>query len=155
MIHHVWTLPCRVVISSQETNNVSLIEILEEISIKAQPIILQGKELRGIIPAIFDIVTLWAREKPDQPDSGFGRISLISPDGETIFLQESEIDLKESKRMRSVGRIFGFPAEQDGIHFLKVEIRSNSEDQWVEVWRIPIEVTIERPPQVQANVETP
>ena len=56
MIQHIWTVPCRVTIADQDTNNVSLIEVLEEISLA--PAAARFDPARPRLPLFFDVVTL-------------------------------------------------------------------------------------------------
>src|SRR5256885_618792 len=81
MPQHLWTVPCRFSIVAQQSNNVSLIEVLEEIAI---PTVLPQQPDMALIPAIFDVVTLWSRDDEEQRETSFGRMSLLSPTGETV-----------------------------------------------------------------------
>src|SRR5258708_7392694 len=98
MAQHVWTIPCRFSTTSSETNNVSLIEVLEEISIPALPVQQMG---RGMFPAMFDVVTLWSRENDDQEEAGFGKMSFVGANGEVLLENPYPIDLlRQNKRFR-------------------------------------------------------
>jgi hypothetical protein len=143
MIQHIWTIPCRLSTTDRETNNVSLIEVLEEVTIPAMP---PRQAVMGFVPAIFDVVTLWSRGNDDEPAAGFGRMRLVSPTGDTILEQPYAIDLRENRRIRSVGRILGFPAQDSGRYHFRVERRTNEADPWEEVVSIPIWVNIVRQP---------
>jgi hypothetical protein len=140
MIEHIWTIPCRLSTTDRETNNVSLIEVLEEVVVSAGPP--AGDLTQGLVPAVFDIVTLWARGEEGQPIKGYGRLSLVSPAGATCFEHEYEIDLEKHERTRTIGRAFGLPVEQAGRHYFKVESRPTRDVPWKEEYRIPITVRI-------------
>jgi hypothetical protein len=145
MIQHIWTVPCRVTITDQDTNNVSMIEVLEELVLA--PLAARQDLGRPRFPAIFDVVTLWAREIPEQPETGLGRVLLLSPQGETLIEQGVEVDLRQVRRLRSLGRIMGFPMRGAGVYHFRIDSRSNEAAAWQEVGRIPLEVSIEPGPE--------
>ena len=141
MIQHIWTAPCRVGIVNQDTNNVSLIEVLEELVLG--PLRSRQDPAKPQLPAIFDVVTLWAREDPERPETGQGRIRLISPQGETLVEQRLEVDLREVRRLRSFGRILGFSMQGDGVYSFRIDRRPDEAAEWEEVGRVPLEVVVE------------
>jgi len=136
MIQHIWTLACRIGITGRESNNVSLIEVLEEIVLP--PMEARPGETPGMVPAFFEIVTLWAREDENQPERATGRLSLISPQGETVFGQEYEIDLSQFQRIRNTTRLFGFPMVGAGKYYFRSERRTNVDAPWEEVGGTPL-----------------
>jgi hypothetical protein len=138
MIQHYWTIPCRLSLTDRETNNVTLVEILEEISIPEFPI--RAGEAPRVIPAFFDVVTLWSREYSDRPETGFGRVSLVPHAGEPIVFHEFEVNLMQAVRSRSVGRIVGFPLVPAGVSLLRVERRMSPEERWEQVAALPIRI---------------
>jgi hypothetical protein len=148
MIQHVWTLPCRVAITDQNTNNVSLVEVLEEIAVA--PLEASPDPARPKFPAVFDVVSLWARANPDEPATGQGRVRLVSPRGETLIEQAVEVDLREVRRLRSVGRIMGLPLRGAGTYHFRIDVRPNPDAAWTEVGRVPLEVSVEAPLEGQA-----
>jgi hypothetical protein len=155
MIQHIWTIPCRIATTDRESNNVSLIEVLEEFTI---PAVVPQQPERGLVPAIFDVVTLWARADDDQPVAGTGRMSFLSPDGEALFAYEYEIDLRESRRIRSVGRVLGFPAPSPGRYHFRIECRVGDGGPWEQLALVPLWVNIlrsENPPEPQRDVGAP
>src|SRR5262245_4021414 len=143
MIQHVWTIPCRMSIPSADTNNITLVDVLEQITI---PIPQPEKPLeRGLFPALFDVVTLWARENDNKPATGFARLSFLGPDGAALICYEYPIDLSNNPRVRHTGRVIGFPTGKAGRYVFKVEMRIKDEDNWQEVHMLPLIVTIVRP----------
>lgn len=148
MIRHIWTVPCRVTITDQESNNVSLIEVLEEIVIA--PTAARSDSARLRLPLLFDVVTLWARERSGEPEVGIGRMQLLSPQGRILIEQSTEIDLREKRRLRTFGRIIGFPAEGSGTYHFRVDYRTTEGEEWQLAGIIPLDVMIEEAP-AEAN----
>jgi|SRR5271157_212399 len=152
MIQHIWTIPCRLSLIAQGSNNVTLVEILEEITIPEFPV--EPGQAHGLVPAVFDVVSLWNREHPDRPESGFGRISLLSPDGAELLHNEFPVDLTQGARARWIGRFVGIPMIPAGQSVLRVERRAIAEDAWQEVGRLPILINRmqpQNPPENNAN----
>src|SRR6266496_2777341 len=98
MIEHAWSVLCSKSTIDAETNNISLIEVLEQISIATGP---PAAGTEGLIPLRVELVTLWMRAQPDQPGHGRGRVSFVRPSGTmTESIQEFDIPLQTTQRMR-------------------------------------------------------
>jgi hypothetical protein len=135
---HIWTIPCRLFLTDRETNNATLVEVLEEVGIPESPTLFDPA--RGVLPAMFDVVTLWGRDHEDKPEQGLGRLSLMSPSGEAAFQHEYDVDLRPHVRTRIVAKVFGFPAQTAGRYHFRIERRANISEQWEEVARVPLSV---------------
>jgi hypothetical protein len=147
MAQHVWTVACRFSMTDAESNNVSLIGVLEEITIPAAPPTAPpaAPDAR-LVPATIDVVTLWSRDEEERQEEGFGRMSLVAPSGHTVLDFSYPVNLRESRRFRSVGRILGLPAPEAGRYSFRVERRRSEEDAWEPVASIPLWVSILQPP---------
>jgi hypothetical protein len=118
------------------------------------PLAARQDSARPKVPAIFDVVTLWARENPEVPETGLGRILFLSPQGETLIEQDVEVDLREVKRLRSFGRITGFPTRGPGVYHFRIDSRPSDTAEWRQVGRVPLDVSIEPvPDEPRANGE--
>ena len=137
MIQHIWTIPCRVSITDRETNNISMIEVLEEITL---PTALEQQPDSQLVPAIFDVITLWGRQNDETPESGFGRFQLVSPSGEALMTYEYDVDLQVHQRRRILGRLIGFPLVPAGKYRFQVERRHDRDAVWEIVATIPIAI---------------
>ena len=144
MIQHIWTVVCRAHIVDQQTNNVSLIDVLEEITVAPE-----GVETPANVrqfPAIFSVVSLWSRGDPARPETGQARLSFLSPAGEQLGENTAEVDLREFRRMRLLNQFMGFPAAGAGIYRFVVERRADANAPWEEVARVPLDVTVQEAP---------
>ena len=166
-----WALLCERLITDVETNNASLIEIIEEISVPTSPpgIVTRPNELPqhesqpqvppesqpqvppGSVPGrdekldsllSFWVVVLWARSDYDAPEKGQSRIRMVTPGGREWFSGEYEVDLTQAPRARAAGRMVGFPSTSEGEHILKVEART-AVSGWSEEFEIPVWVRIQ------------
>jgi hypothetical protein len=148
MIRHVWTVPCRVSLIDRDSNNVSLVEVVEEVVIGPPP---AAGNNRMPIPAIFDVVSLWSRQDLAVGATGFGQLSFVSPTGERLAEMTFDIDLRMAQRTRSMGKFFGLPAKQPGLYHFVVEYRGEPTAQWQEVARVPLLVGAEPPSGAEAT----
>lgn len=140
----LWTLLCDNVITDHRTNNVSLIEIVEQINVPSPPPVSLAKS-GDQSPTLLNmwLVTLWARSENDKPENGQARIKVVAPDGTESQLIEYEVNLNETPRSRAVGRIAGFPLlTQEGEHLFRVE-KLTSDSDWQKEFELPVWVQIQ------------
>lgn len=125
MAKHVWSIPCQIALTNQETNSVSYIEALEGFRVLS-------------IPFPFPLITvgtLWLREEED--DHIEMRIRILSPSGEGLFTQaQPKTSFGKFIRYRFNLRFGGFDITEEGMHFIVVEQRLS--EKWVEQSRIPL-----------------
>jgi hypothetical protein len=133
MIDHIWTVICSDVVIDRDTNNVSIINVLEQLNIPEEAIQDEG------LPIGIEIVSLWIRKNLNKPSKGFSRLSLLAPNNEVIKSVESEIDLTKYERLRARGIFQGFPFKGDGVYKFLVEYKSHGE-KWSKVASIPLKV---------------
>lgn len=135
MIQHIWSVACSHSSIDTETNNVSLLNVVEQIN----PVGLAA-DAKGILPMQIEIVSLWMRD--GVPGRGFARMVIEAPDSVLEPTDEMMIDLspEATTRFRSRLRLAGVPFEGYGIYWFRVEYREGPGEEWVEVARLPIEM---------------
>ena len=140
----VWAILCENTIIDQRSNNVSLIEVIDELTIPApapEPMTETKGEPRKFFDA--DLVVLWARSKLDLPEKAQMRSKIVAPNGGEARSGESEVDLTENIRLRSIGRIAGLPPfTQAGEYRIKIEAKE-SDSEWQEVFELPLWVSVQ------------
>ena len=137
MIALVWSVLCSRPIVDGETNNISLIDVVEEAHI-------QTAGLPGALPIQLTLVSLWAREHPDQPERARGFIQFCDPAGAVQGDISSEIDLTAHTRFRQIVRFVGLPISTVGVHWFNVfvEIEQAGAVTRNQVARIPLDVIL-------------
>ena len=147
----IWAILCQNAIVAQESNNVSLIEVIDELTVPAPPP-RRSQESTEEIGLLFDarLVILWSRDDLGTPESGTSRTRLVDPDGRESLSPEIEIDLTNFLRSRSIGRFGAFPFSptREGEHLFKIEVRTPA-SEWVQVAELPllIQIQSDRPPE--------
>jgi hypothetical protein len=140
-VEHSWSVLCRHFIRSADTNNFSLVEVIEALTFTPEDPISEN-EVEGI-PLEATIVSLWWRSVHDQPENARTRTLLISPDGELLDeMQEIELDLTDVPRIRSILQLRGMPYAGSGTYKFVVQLAEEESDSgWRDVATLPLPVT--------------
>ena len=141
----IWAILCQNAIVAQESNNLSLIEVIDELTVPAPPP--RGtEEPTEEFGLLLDarLVILWSRDNIGVPEIGISRTRLVAPDGRESLSPEIEIDLTHFPRSRSIGRFgaFPFPPTHVGEHFFKIEVKTPA-SEWVQVSELPLMIQIQ------------
>lgn len=142
MIDHIWTVPCRQAIIDRDTNLVSLLNVIEQVTIPEKP------RSEGIVPVQVEVVSLWQRSDPGVPSESRARVTFRSPTGEDLAAGEFELDLSQWQRLRTRHCFRGLPVREEGQYRFSVELWQGSGAQWEEVASIPMEIVF-RPSEEQ------
>ncbi len=139
MISHVWTVICSRSVIDEESKNISLMDIVEQVTISAE----SAKQKETLLPLPFEVVTLWAREAASGKSETEARLRLLSPENKEIHHQSYRVDLQDHPRMRTRIRVPGLPFLGAGIYTFCVDLRRQDGETWREVAHIPLQVQIE------------
>ena len=132
MIDHVWSVLCSNGVIDIETNNVSLHNVIEQISVQGPP------EPNARIPIQLDILSFLVRSDPEIPARKDLRISFRFPSGKVDRLGTADINLLQHERFRARARLQGIPANEPGRHYFLIELQGEGEDEWNQVAAIPL-----------------
>src|SRR3989338_1372313 len=135
MINHLWSIACSRTSVDRESNNISLFEVLEQLTLSGGPI-QPGK--KGVVPILFEIVSLWTKEHENETIKGRGRTVLVAPSGAELPLLEFDIDLSNHQRLRTINRITGLPIGEEGKHYFRIDLQADG--QWVEQGSVPLQI---------------
>jgi len=131
MIEHIWSVLCSRSVIDSETNNVSIQDVIEQITINAEP------TENGFLPFPLELITLWGRENLKKPANGTERVSFVTPSGKSTQISEAKIDLSKVERHRQRVRLQGLPISESGKYYFRVELLEDS-DQYHDVAAIPL-----------------
>ena len=137
MANHVWTVLCRTSIIDGDTNNVSLINILEQIGF-AQPASATTSE-PGTINFEMVLMTLWMRSDVNKPEEIEGRTVIKGINGEQIWQNEYKINLKKAVRHRIRSLFQNIKFTGVGTYSFIVQKKSSS-GRWVQVANVPLQI---------------
>lgn len=139
MIEHVWTVLCARSIIDQSSNNISLLDIIEQINVQAPPL-QEGQE--GMLPIHGELVTLWTRSAENQPCRGDARVRLVGPSGTTMHEKDYSVDLMVSERTRTKINIPVLAVRELGRHHFSVLLRNENDTEWHPVATVPFVITL-------------
>ena len=139
MIDHIWTVICSQAIIDQRSRNVSIHNVVEQLNINS---ILEPDFVLNIG---LEAVSFWVRTDPDISVRGHTRLSFLSPSGDSLGSFESEIDLSEHERGRTIIHFDQLPIQTPGRHYFRIELRSEGESEWNNVAAIPLMVVFTPP----------
>lgn len=84
MIDHVWSILCGKSTTDRETNNLSLFEVIEQINVLGP---LPEPAAKMALPMPFELVSLWCRANPGEPEESTARIKLLAPNNAETLTQ--------------------------------------------------------------------
>jgi hypothetical protein len=138
MIDHVWSVLCSSSSVDRDSNNISLFNIVEQLTVEA---IGPPPDDAGL-PLRMEVVSLWVRRNPEVPARAVARVVLESPGRQPKILPELDLDLTAHERLRTVARFDGLPISASGRHYMVVEYQASTDSPWQEAARIPLQVAI-------------
>ena len=146
-MEHIWSVLCRLSIVDQKRNNVSLIEVMEQLSFVGETEV--ESEHTPALTFPVELVTLWSRSDLKTPEASRARVLMLSPEGEFLNPEgvEYEVDLTEFQRFRAMGKFEALPYVGDGIYRFVVQSLDAEREQWRDVASIPLEIVRENSPE--------
>ena len=137
--------PCERLIVEHGANTVSLISVLQEITVPVAPAA-EGIPPDLIAATTWYVVALWLREDGEDPKRMLRqRAEVESPNGKVVLRMLTEFDLSRESH-RNINVIQGLPVGVPGRYQLKLALTAVDEDNWVEIASYPFFVKHSAPP---------
>ena len=134
-----WAVLCETAITDAESNNISLITLIDHVALPIQP----PKESKmGILGSRLAVITLWRREDPSLPEQGEGRIRFLSPDGTELLEKSFPINLSKFIRMRTRLQLPGLPFGGVEGHYNFVFDYKSGDAGWDHRFELPLQIDI-------------
>jgi len=124
VINHVWSVLCQNAVVDNETGSVSLINILETITVFSEA---KG-EVK--IPISYEIFSEWIREENNHPATGMMRLFFCNAQNECKHQLELPIDLREHLFARTRIKLAGLTINGSGWYKFLVELKIAGSDKW-------------------------
>jgi hypothetical protein len=138
-MRHVWTVVCTNAVIDRYTNSVSLLNVLEQITIQGE------LPEAAVLPIGVDVLTLWSREVPGTPETSSSRLTFRTSEGEILATHESDVQLTDSERLRARVSFQGLPLKGPGTYYFNVEIRDPSNTEYKRVAEVPLVIEVANP----------
>lgn len=141
-LEHIWSVVCSNSSIDQETNNISLYNVLEQVNIAAADLEKMASKDKIVLSFMYEIISLWQKTARDQDVNRIGKIECVDPDGNKLDEREFEIAMKKGiNRLRTIAKVNGFRFTKPGVYNLNVSIKQ-SDDSWAKVASLPLEVRV-------------
>jgi len=127
MIKHIWSILCERISVDQQTNLVSYLSCIEEITVTQLP----------AIHSLFALGSIWQTDRPGE-DILKIRLVRISPDGLKNTLIETDDFKLDTERHRTNLILNGILFDQAGTYVFRVESRLKA--AWKTETEIPLKV---------------
>jgi len=125
----------------QETNNISLIDCLEQLNIQINESDKMVKD--KVFPIAFDFVSLFTDEDDLKERSADFVLETIDQGGKKIGEFSGKIAMKKGiKRFRNRLKIQGLKINDSGKYLFKLKIREVVGEKYKELAEIPLEINI-------------
>ncbi len=143
MISHVWSVLCSQTVTDAETNNVSLISVLEELTVTIK----DGPGATApFLRVPMEVVTLWERGDAEQGARGQATVDVLDATGKRLGRSEMPVDVSGARRCRSRLVLKGIPITTPGRYLFRVMLREEGDDHSRVVAEIPLEVAVTHQP---------
>ena len=140
MIDHVWSVLCSNTIIDKDSNNISLIDALEQWNLPPDT------EFPVVIGNPFVLVSLWSRANLSQGAKGRAKVTIRNPEEEAKDIPEYEIDLENYRRSRYRSGMQGFRLVSEGKYVFEVILLNNGVEEVSQiVASVPLEVRLTDP----------
>jgi hypothetical protein len=128
--------PCERVIVEDGSNAISLISVLQELTVSGGT---RTPPPHGLVPQRWFVLSIWARDGDESSLQGFEQsVTLNGPDGKTFLEVRTNFEIAQ-KNHRNVALIEGFPVGPGRYH-LTLRIRPVGQEDWKDAADYPIDL---------------
>lgn len=135
----IWSVLCKRGILDKRTNNVSLIDALENLEFRSSDPIEEEKQWK-LLPIEITLVSFITRTDYNEPERSKLRIQIASPDGrihkKSII---TDVNLIEHQRFRNFAMMRQVAFWASGIHKFVVSLQGEN-DKWTKSAEIPLDI---------------
>jgi len=140
-IKHIWGIFCRNSVIDQQTNNISLMESLEEMEFRI-PQNLMDKKIQ--IPLTSDIVNYWTNIGNDTSKDAEYKVEIFDSKKEKLFEANGALKFPSGKdRLRTITRLDRMViSEKSGYYKIKTSLKKDKKSKFQTVSEIPFKVKV-------------
>lgn len=140
MVNCLWAILCEQSIINEETGNISLIEVIDELEIPHPP---ESKEVL-ILNFDFELVTFWQKNADDQENEYIFRLSIIAPSGKVLLQGEQVVTFNGSAKSFLKLKFAGIPITAEGSYGFRIELPKNDKTEWENIKVVSLQVNYEK-----------
>jgi len=139
---HIWSVLCGKSIIDSQKNNISLIDVLEQLNIKLPSEgIAQASEKGITIPISFDIVSLWMKDSEEKSEEVMVEIGMNDPENKELSSYNQSLRIPAThQRVRSVFHIERLSIFRPGVHKIRVKVKKKQDGREQIVAELPLDI---------------
>ena len=143
IVELVWAVPCSLSSTDQERNNVSLFNVIEQLTIKNTDLAVADKDGKRKMNFSFEFLTLWRKLMDEKSVIVDTEINWEDPNEKTLRKVAYPLEIKkEFQRIRLRTALQGIEITGAGYYHLVVRLRQPGESEFSVAARVPIEVKV-------------
>lgn len=146
-MNHAWSIICSSSVIDQETNNISLTNLIERISFPVSIETLENAKKEGkdglmfVFP--FEIVSRFFRKDANNATAFDVRLRLLNPLSKPVITSERRVAVEKGiKNMRVRTRLENLPVNMPGDCEMHIDMREVDETEFRNVAIIPLELCL-------------
>ena len=142
MSGHIWSVLCSRAINDRRTNNISLIDVIEELTIEGGTPVFDGKSTVMLGGIELYLVSLWMDDHLSESPP-VCRLSVVTPDKKTLKQPEVPLNFDGNARLRHTFSFQGIPYRGLGRYWWVVQrkrVTKTERVRWEKVARLPLEL---------------
>ncbi len=134
MIQHVWTIYCAKAIQDKDTNNVTIVDNIEKLTMTVPP------DVPDNINIAVDqvLVSMWFNDDEKDGSAGVLRITIVAPSGRKINTIEVDFTIKPLAFSRIFAKLKGFALFGPGVYRFVIHVKATGDSRWKRVATIPV-----------------
>jgi hypothetical protein len=142
---HIWSVLCRKSIIDSETNNISLNDVFEQLSINIDASANKSIKTKINIPVEFEVVSMWLNTTGQKIFKAEMEVNFVTPEGTIINSLKQNIEVSNmARRLRTRLKSLGLGVGDSGTYTFEVKIKEYGEDKFKTVAKIPLEVIVNK-----------
>ncbi len=142
-LKHIWTVLCKKSVIDNETNNISLYEILERLQINVGQQVINKMPKNIVVPFDFEVISFMGRKDYSGKTliKAEIRLQIYDPENSVIGKMERKFDVTpDVKRIRLRLRSPNINVTTSGQYRFLVSIKEDGEEEFTTVAEMPLEV---------------
>lgn len=153
MIKHIWTVLAQKAIIESQSNSLSLIDVMEELTVTISKKAPKDLKIATInIPISYEVVSYLLKDSKNNEDNPLIRIQILNPKGKIMKSFEHLVAWEKGKeRMRTRAHIMGLNVDLPGNYIFRIYLKEKIEDEYSQVAEIPLKVKIQELSPVAAK----
>lgn len=153
-VSYIGSIFCNFSVIDQETNNLSVFNIIEEINIPSsalkESVDKNLKDTIKVIPMVVELITLWRKLIPSEEVNGRTKVELIDPEKKVLQIIDNQLSIKsEHKTLRNRIRMSGIKVSKSGEYKFRVSASENGQE-YIEVGFLSFNINIHKPQPIKS-----